>query len=465
VIARCGGEVHFDVAVIGAGVIGCAVARAFALAGQRVALLERGRDILCGASKANSAILHTGFDAPGGSLELELMRAGRERYLAVRERLNLPLLESGALVVAWSEAERGRLAALLARAHGNGVEDVVALEGRELGARFPALGGGARAALWVPGESVIDPWSAPLAYALQAIAHGAEVRRGCRVEGVEPAGDGLRVSTSTGVLGTRLAVNCAGLYGDHVDALAGRQDFEIRPRKGQFVVLDKAARRLVPAILLPCPSERTKGVLVAPTVFGNVLVGPTAEEQDDREDTSTDAATLRALLEQAARMVPGLAGQPVTAAYAGLRPASERKEYRIARHPELPWITVGGIRSTGLTAALGIAAHVAGLAEAVLGPLRETRRPTWTPVPSLAEGRARPYRSGGAGEMVCYCERVTRAEIEAALGGALPAADLGGLKRRTRCMMGRCQGFYCAWRVAELAAGRIHWPLPVEEAA
>ncbi len=455
----------FQVAIIGGGVVGCAVLRAFALAGARAVLLERGPDILSGASKGNSAILHTGYDAPTGSLELACVREGYDEYLRIRGRLNLPLVETSALLVAWTEAELARLPDLLAHANANGIEGVVALDRREVLRRAPGLSPEARGALVIPGEHVIDPWSAPLAYALQAIANGAVVERRCEVTGGELDGGLWRLQTSRGQFGAEVVVNCAGLFGDLVESIARESPFRIAPRKGQFVVFDKCAAPLVRTVILPVPTEATKGVLVAPTAFGNVLVGPTAEEQDDREEAAVEETTLKALVRRAAEIVPALEGQPVTAAYAGLRPATQFKDYRIEALAQRQWITVGGIRSTGLTAALGIAAHVRGLYEETFMPLEDIADPVWTPVPNLAETRPRPYQLGGMGEIVCHCEWVTRGEIEAALDGALPAGDLGGLKRRTRCMMGRCQGFYCAWRVAQLAAGRIELPLAEGAAA
>jgi glycerol-3-phosphate dehydrogenase len=250
-------------------------------------------------------------------------------------------------------------------------------------------------------------------------------------------------------------VNCAGLYGDLVEAIARPSPFAIRPRKGQFVVLDKTARRHVRGIVLPVPNERTKGVLVAPTAFGNVIVGPTAEDQEDRRDTSVDGATLEVLRAQGARLVPALADEPVTAAYAGLRPATQVKDFVVEALPERRWITVGGIRSTGLTASLGLAAHVASLHAAHFGPLPPRPEPIPVRVPNLAEECPRPWQMPGRGEIVCHCEMVTRAELEAALAGPLPAGDLGGLKRRTRCMLGRCQGFHCTRRILEIAAPRV----------
>lgn len=449
----------YDIAVIGGGVVGCAVLRAFALAGARVLLLERGRDILSGASKANSALLHTGYDAPRDSLELTCIRAGYRLYLEVRERLNLPLLETSALIVAWTAAEHARLGELLALAHDNGIDDAVVLEKREVLRRAPTLNPDLLGGLLLPGEHVIDPWSPPLAYALQAIANGAAVVRNCEVVGGELAGGRWRLETSRGAVGARVVVNCAGLYGDIVEAIVRAPPFRIIPRKGQFVVLDKCAAPHLRTVILPVPTESTKGVLVAPTAFGNVLIGPTAETQEDREAASLEQATLEALLRRAGEIVPALHGQPVTAAYAGLRPATEAKDYRIEALADRQWVSVAGIRSTGLTAALGIAQHVRRLYERHFGRLADIGRPVWTPVPNLAEARPRPYQEGGSGEIVCYCEWVTRGEIEAALNGPLPARDLGGLKRRTRCMMGRCQGFYCTARVVALAAGRIELPL------
>jgi glycerol-3-phosphate dehydrogenase len=455
----------YDIAIIGGGVVGCALLRRFAMTGTRVVLLERAPDLLSGASKGNSAILHTGFDAPTGSLELACMRAGHAEYLEIRERLNLPLLETSALVVAWSEAELAKLPAIVAQAHANGVTDVVPIGVAELYAREPDLAPGALGAVLVPGEHVIDPWSAPLAYALQGLAHGSEIRRDTAVTGGRFDGVRWMLDTSRGAITARCVVNAAGLHGDVVEAIARPSPFAIRPRKGQFVVFDKPAAHLVDAIILPVPTERTKGVLITRTVFGNLLVGPTAEEQADRETAACDQAALAALIETGCRMLPALAGQTVTATYAGLRPATEIKDYRIEALPTQNWITVAGIRSTGLTAALGIARHVASLYTTQFGPLDERAVPIWCPVPNLAEHLPRPYQQAGHGEIVCHCELVTSGEIEAALDGPLPAGDLGGLKRRTRCMMGRCQGFYCAWRVTELADGRLADLPPVRRAS
>ncbi len=486
------GEIY-DVAIVGAGVVGCALFREFVLAGQRTVLIERDADIINGASKANSALLHTGFDAVPGSLEAACVRRGHARYAALHDRLGLPLLPCGALVVAWSDAERQSLPGIAARAEANGVAvdllDVASVRAREpggggappagggggggggggagggavalvdvgaVGARLRGLAADLQGGVLVAGEAVIDAWSAPLAYAWQGIANGGVLLRDTEVTGGS-LHDGiwqLATNRPGQSIAARVVVNCAGNYGDLVEAIARPSPFAIRPRRGQFVVYDKPAYALVRSIVLPVPNERTKGVVVARTAYGNLLVGPTAEDQDDRRDASVETASLRALIAAGERMVPALAGHSVTTSYAGLRPASQFKDYQIEALPTRRWITVGGIRSTGLTGALGIAEHAVGLHGEHFGTAKPLPAPVWPRVPNLAEASPRPWQSARS-EIVCHCEMVTRGEIEAAFQPPLPAGSLGGLKRRTRCMMGRCQGFYCTRRVMEIAAPHL----------
>ncbi|HET6389592.1 NAD(P)/FAD-dependent oxidoreductase [Hyphomicrobium sp.] len=455
-----------DVAIVGAGAVGCAMARRFTLEGAKVVLLERGTDLLSGASKANSAILHTGFDAPPGSIELACMQAGYAEYLEIRDSFNLPLLETGAMVVAWSEAEKDALDHIEAQAHENGVSDVRRLTVAEIRKREPHLSPRALGALLVPGEHVIDPWSPFLAYLLQAQAHGAEIVFGAEVLGGSFDGDAWTLRTSKGDWRARTVINCAGLYGDRLDEkLLGATSFQIKPRKGQFVVFDKAAASLLTTIVLPVPTARTKGVVLTRTAFGNLLVGPTAEEQEDRDRATVESSTLRELIAKAVEMLPGLSRVDVTATYAGLRPATEDKHYRISTHAGRNWITVGGIRSTGMTASLGIAQHVYKLYEEMGRSHAPVMPPIAPRMPNLAEHAARDWQSPGYGEIVCHCEMVTLREIQNALAGPLPPGDYGGLRRRTRCGMGRCQGFYCNARVAELTAGQFQSPLAAGDAA
>ena len=279
-------------AVIGGGVVGLALLRRFAVAGLKCVLLERGSDILSGASKGNSALLHTGFDAPQKSLELRCMKAGYAEYLRIRQKLNLPLIESSAIVAAWNENELAALPAIVERAHANGVKDVRAISQTELRLKEPELANIALGGVFVPGEHIIDAWSAPLAYAHQALAHGAVILRNAEVTDGDFAHDAWTLASKQGKITASVVINAAGNFGDLVEPMARLSTFTIKPRKGQFVVFDKPAYKLLRAIILPVPTARTKGVVLFRTAFGNLAIGPTAEDQDEREIAACDQETL-----------------------------------------------------------------------------------------------------------------------------------------------------------------------------
>ncbi|MCD7443468.1 FAD-dependent oxidoreductase [Streptomyces lincolnensis] len=444
----------YDVTVVGAGVVGSAVARELSRhPGLRVALVEAQDDVGQGTSKANTAILHTGFDAVPGSLEARLVREGARLLAAYAAESGIPVEPVGALLVAWDEDQHAALPGLLEKAEHNQYPDARLLGPAELYAREPALGPGALGALHVPGESIICPWTTTLAYATQAVRAGVDLHLDCRVGAARHEQGVHHLTTSRGTLRTRLLVNAAGLHADTLDRALGHDDFTVTPRRGQLLVFDKPARSLVRHILLPVPTALGKGVLVAPTVYGNVLLGPTAEDLDDKRDTGSTAEGLALLREQGGRILPALLEEEVTAVYAGLRAATEQDDYRITAHPEEGYVTVGGIRSTGLTASLAIASYVTGLLPG-LGPTRELEP---VRMPNLGETFPRPYQRPELiaadpeyGTLVCHCERVSRGEIRDALAATIPPAGLDGLRRRTRARAGRCQGFFCGAAVRAL---------------
>ncbi len=351
----------WDVAIIGGGVVGAAIARELAGYQVRCVLLEAGDDVGTGTTKANTAILHTGFDATPGTLESRLVARGSTLLREYAQRAGIAVEPTGALLVAWSDDQAGNLQAIAAKSRANGYTRIRSVPKSEVYQREPHLGPGAAGALWVPDEWVIDPWSVPLAYATEAVRAGVELRLGTRVTGVSARPDGFDLAVGPGAapVRCRFAVNAAGLASDEVDRMFGGGGFTIRPRKGELIVYDKLARPLLSSIILPVPTARTKGVVVAPTVFGNVLLGPTAQDITDRADRSTSAAGLSALLADGRRILPGLSGEEVTATYAGLRAATEHSDYQLGVFGR--YVRVAGIRSTGLTALLGIAEHVAGL--------------------------------------------------------------------------------------------------------
>ena len=446
----------YDVAIIGAGVVGCAVARRFVLEGARVVIIEKAADVLDGASKANSAILHTGFDAPPGSLEQKCIANGYREYLKIHKEFGLPLLKSSALVLAWDDEQEQKLDGLIRKAHTNGVGDVKQLTHKQICAREPHLSHEVKGGFLVPGEFLIDPWTSAHAYILQALANGAQLLRNTEVLSGKFEGSEWNIETSRGAVRANKIVTCAGLYGDVVDErLLGEKFFSIKPRKGQFVVFDKAAAALASSIILPVPSAKTKGIVICRTIFGNLLVGPTAQDQDSRTDASTDQTSLNQLHERGIEMIPALANCEVTATYAGLRPACEFSDYQINHDSLRNYVSVGAIRSTGLSAALGIADYVAKL-DKIKFAAKPIKKPILPELEHLSDYHSRDWQHAGNEGIICHCELVTKREIEAALSGPMPPATLQGLKRRTRVTMGRCQGFYCAAELAAITKGRLN---------
>jgi glycerol-3-phosphate dehydrogenase len=362
--------------------------------------------------------------------------------------------------VAWTPQQLAALPGIEDKSRRNGYTAIRPVRVPDLYAREPQLGPGALGALEIPDESIICPWTTPLAFATEAVLGGVRLLLNTTVTGVRREADGWHhVSTDAGTgLRARWLINAAGLHSDEVDALAGGAGgFTITPRRGELIVYDKLARPLVNSILLPVPTEQTKGVLVAPTVYGNVLLGPTAEDLRDRSDTATTAGGLASLLAAGERVLPPLASAEVTATYAGLRAATEHRDYQIRVDAARRYACVAGIRSTGLTASLGIAEYVTqALADAGL-PIRTGITAEPVRMPYLGQSGTRPYQDADLiaadpayGEIVCFCERVTRGEVRDALASAIPPADARGLSRRTRAMNGRCQGFYCAATITSL---------------
>ena len=442
----------FDVLVVGAGVVGSALARELTRYDLSVALLEAGPEFGEGASKGNSALMCCGWDTPRGSLERTLVMRGHARYLQEAPALGLPIHTIGSTMIAWTAEQLETLSHEYAAAREDGFS-AEWFDTEELYRHEPHLGPGALAGLFVPGESVVDPFSTVYAYVLDAVANGADYYSACPAARFTRRGDAWEVEAEDGrSFQARVVINCAGLQGDVVDAAAGWRDFVIKPRKGQFLVFDKLGAKLANSILVPTPSSAGRGVLVIPTVFGNIMLGPTAEEVSDPFERSVTHQTMEKLLENGRRILPELENFPLVTSYAGMRPASDTSEYRIIPRLEQGWVTVGGIRSTGLSSALGIAEYVASLLAAVV----EMRpKQTLVPVraPDLSAGRTPPWETSDDPddrEIICHCEKITLGEIRRALASPVPPKTIDGLRRRTRAGYGRCQGFFCSARLEDL---------------
>jgi glycerol-3-phosphate dehydrogenase len=444
---------QFELAIIGAGVVGCAIAREFAKHDISIALIDAANDVGEVTSKANTAILHTGFDMVPNSLESRLVSQGYELLKAYAQEVNIAVEKLGGLLVAWNQIEEENLVALQEKAVANGYHHCEIITAEQLYKLEPNLGEGAVAALTVPGEWVIDPWSPIVAFATQAKLAGAQVLLNTKVESITPSAEQFLLTTNNGQLSCKYLINAAGLYSDEIDNKLGFNDFKITPRRGELIVFDKLARSQINHIILPVPTKMGKGVLVSPTVFGNIMLGPTAENLEDKTATGTTPDGIAGLLERVKKIAPSLINEEITATYAGLRAASEHSDYQIKLHTvsnHSNYLTVGGIRSTGLTASMAIAIYAKQLLTQAGMSL-----PSEKPLPkvwmnNLGEGNQRNYQSEERikaqplhGQIICHCERATTQEVLDLFATPLPPTTLAGIGRRSRAGLGRCQGFYC----------------------
>jgi glycerol-3-phosphate dehydrogenase len=450
-----------DVVVIGAGIVGAAIARELAGTNLTVTLVEARDDVGDGTSKANTALLHTGFDASPGTLESRLVARGYHLLGAYAEQTGIPVERTGALLVAWTDEEVDVLPKLKDKAERNGYQECEIVDAKEVYRRVPELGDGALAGLTVPGEAIICTWTTNLALATDAVQRGAVLRRGAAVTGVVPrtaTSDHTTLSTTAGDVCGRWIINAAGLGADHLDAEFGYHRFTVTPRRGELLVFDKLTRPMVPCIVLAVPSSRGKGVLVSPTIYGNVMVGPTSEDLEDRSATGTSEAGFEFLLGKGRALMPTLFDEEITATYAGLRAAIDHGDYLIDVDTTQRYVLVGGIRSTGLTSGMAVAEYLMELlAGTDLDVTTRSELPQPPTMPNLGEAFTRPYQDAARiaadpayGKIVCFCERVTAGEIRDAFHSVIPPCGLDGLRRRTRVTNGRCQGFYCGAEVQHL---------------
>lgn len=456
-----------DVVVIGAGVIGSAVARELSRFALDIVVLERGPDVATGTSKANSGIVHAGYDAVPGTHKAKYNIAGNPLFDALSEELDFPFRRIGGLVLAFSREEIPALELLRQRGRDNGVRDLAIIDRNELKRREPNIGPEAVAALAVPGSGIVCPYEMTLAFAENAAANGVRFHFNHPVGAITKTPGGFRLETPDGAFEARVLVNAAGLHADAVNNMLSTRRLRIVPRRGEYLLLDRSEGDLVKHTLFQLPGKMGKGVLLTPTVDGNLLVGPTAEDITDKSDTSTTAEGLATAARMARRDLAAIPFSSVIASFAGLRAhETTRDDFCIGPCPDVPGlINAAGIESPGLTAAPAIARDIAAMISdlAKPGPNR-----SFTPLRRAApcfrhmtteEKRAAVADDPNYGQIVCRCENVTRAEILAALRGPLPARDLDGIKRRTRAGMGRCQAGFCSMRLPEIVAEELGIPV------
>lgn len=454
------GNELYDVIIIGAGVSGSAVARELSRYGARICVVEREEDVCCGTSKANSAIVHAGFDAQTGSLMAKLNVEGNALMWRLAEDLDFKIKRCGSLVVCTDEASRSGLDDLLERGRANGVPDLRIVEREELKRMEPNISDAAVAALWAPSAGIVDAFGLNIALAENAAQNGVSFLFNAEVRNIAKQEDGTwLVGTAAGFLRTKCVVNAAGVYSDVIHNMVSEQKIQIIPRKGEYLLLDTTAGNHVSHTIFMLPTKMGKGILVSPTVHGNLLVGPTASDVDDPEATDTTAEGLEEVATKCALTVANVPLREVITSFAGLRAHQPGHEFIVGEVADAPgFVDCAAIESPGLTSCPALGKMVASIVVELLS-LRERPEDEWVAtrkgIVSLEgaplEVWARLAQKDRAyGNVVCRCRQVTEAQIVLAIHRPLGAKSLDGVKRRVTAGMGRCQGGFCSPKVMEI---------------
>ena len=456
-----------DILIIGSGITGCAVARELSRYNASVIVLERESDVAEGATKANSGIVHAGYDAFPGTRKARYNILGASMYPALCEELGVPYRRNGALVIGFDEADRATIENLLARGKANGVRCLEILERDEALRLEPALSPDVLCALSVPESAIVSPYEMAFALADDAALNGVSFRFNEPVRDVSALPDGrYAVVTDAGSCVCRVLINCAGASGAEIHNRLSSERLEMVHRRGQYYLLDRADPQPFTRTVFQCPSVMGKGVLVTPTVHGNLLLGPTAEDIDDPLDTATTAGGLSEVLAKASRTWPGLSVRSNITNFSGIRAHLTGDDFIVGPCDGCPgYFEAIGIESPGLSSAPAVGAELSGM---VAAWLHLSRKEKTVPLPRRPkpfhdmtdEERARAVESDPSyGQIVCRCETVTEAEIRAAIRRPVGAYSIDAVKRRTRAGMGRCQGGFCMPRVAAIIAEETGLPL------
>ena len=453
----------YDVMIIGAGVSGSACARELARYKLNICVVERAEDVCCGTSKANSAIAHAGFDADQGSLMAKLNVQGNKMMEELSKELDFEFIRNGSLVVCTREEDRRNLQALLENGIANGVEGLRIVEREELLAMEPNISDEAVAALYAPTGGILCPFGLNIALAENACVNGVEFKFDTEVLNIEKTDGGWKLVTSNGDYETKVVVNAAGVYADKFHNMVSDDKMTIVARRGDYYLLDKTAGKHVSRTIFTLPNEFGKGVLVSPTVHGNLIVGPTANDIDDKEGTNTTRAELDEVTVKSAVNVKNVPLCQVITSFAGLRAHELGHEFHIRELPEAPgFVDCAGIESPGLTSSPAIGCMVADIVAGILKPEKNpdfvgTRKGIVRPSEMSLEERNELIKKEPAyGNIICRCEMITEGEILDAIRRPLGAKSLDGVKRRTRAGMGRCQAGFCSPRTMEILSRELH---------
>ena len=468
----------YDVAVVGAGIVGSSIARELSRYDIKICLIEKENDVSCGTSKANSGIIHAGYDPEPGTLMAKFNVEGCAMFEKLSQELHFDYKRVGSLVVGFSEEDMQHVQKLYERGKKNGVPDLRILSQDELRKFEPQIGEDALGALYAPTAGIISPYQATWAIAENAVQNGVKLFLQAEVHSIEQKDGLFLLNTGKGLIQCRYLVNAAGLYSDRVSAMAGGRSFEIKPKSGEYCLLDSNCRNLANHVLFQTPSAAGKGVLVTPTVDGNILIGPSAGDNSSREDTATTREGQALILEKGSKTIPGIPVRNIINSFCGNRAIAFNKDENGAVTERIGDFIVeqdakvknlfqaAGIASPGLTAAPAIAVYMCGLLKKAGLEMKENR--DFVPVrkgltkfsTASAEDKYHLIEENPLyGRIICRCEMITEAEIVAATHSVIGATDLDGVKRRTRSGMGRCQGGFCSPRITEIISRELGIPM------
>lgn len=454
----------YDVIIIGAGVSGCAIARELSRKKGKILVVERAEDVCCGTSKANSAIVHAGYDAKHGTLMAKLNVQGSRMMPKLAKELDFHYENNGSLVVMMSEEDRPALMALYENGLKNGVEQLQILERDALRAMEPNISDNAVAALYAPTGAIVCPFGLTFALAENAAKNGVQFQFDSEVTDVQKIDGGWKVVTAKGTLETKAVVNAAGVYADKIHNMVSSETMTITPRRGDYFLLDRATQGFVKNTIFQLPGKYGKGVLVAPTVHGNTIVGPTAIDIEDKDGTATTQAGLDDVRSKSGIAVKNLPLRQTITSFAGLRAHEARHEFFIGEIAP-GFVDCAAIESPGLSSAPAIGVMVADIVNGILhledNPNFDgTRKGILDPKTLSPEDHVALIQENPAyGNVICRCETITEGEIVDAIHRTPGARSLDGVKRRTRAGMGRCQGGFCSPRVMEILSRELGIPM------
>lgn len=459
-----------DIVVIGAGAVGCAIAREFSKYKINVIVVDKNEDIGGDASKSNSAIIHTGYDATPGTLESQLVVAANPMYEELTKDLDIPYKKVGAILPAFTDEQYEMLPAIKTKAFKNRVYDVEYMTSEELLEMEPNLNPEVKGGLYIPRENIIDPFIYVQAAAENANENGVSFLLNTKVTGINVEDGKIQsVETTAGIIETAYVINSAGLYCDEIAAMVGKANYKVVARRGQFFILDKNTSCKVNKIVLPIPTKITKGKLMCPTIHGNMLVGPTAEDLDSKVDKSVTTEGLESILNDVRKLIPNVNIKDSITQYSGLRPNRVPEGLNVDMYEDIKgYVNLSGVRSTGITLSVAMGKYVvetvkdSGLnLEFKSNFIKKRKGITFFHDLSLEEKEKIVKENPLYGNVICRCETVTEGEIMDALKRPLGARSMDAVKRRVRAGMGRCQGGFCGPKVIEILARELN--ISIEE--